>query len=39
MSQQAPLESEYALEIYPRRGLSIVRGRAPAFGLTMVKNI
>ena len=26
MSQQAPLESEYALEIYPRRGLSIVRG-------------
>lgn len=27
MSQQAPLESEYALEIYPRRGLSIVRGK------------
>ena len=26
MSQQAPLESEYALEIYPRRGLNIVRG-------------
>ena len=26
MSQQIPLESEYALEIYPRRGLSIVRG-------------
>jgi len=26
MSQRLPLESEYALEIYPRRGLSIVRG-------------